>query len=60
MQKLRTFRHPYVLTFVDSLENEESVLLVTESCIPLEKRLAELTKDTSLAKQNLAGVDLGV
>lgn len=36
VQKLRTLKHPFVLTFLDSLEAEDSVVVVTESCIPLE------------------------
>ena len=36
VQKLRTLKHPFVLTFLDSVEVEDSLVVVTESCTPLE------------------------
>mmetsp|Transcript_10613 Transcript_10613/g.10688 ORF Transcript_10613/g.10688 Transcript_10613/m.10688 type:complete len:926 (+) Transcript_10613:164-2941(+) len=35
-QKLRTLRHPYVLSFIDGVELEDSIMVVTEDVIPLE------------------------
>ena len=35
-QKLRTLKHPYILTFLDGADMEDAVVLVTESCIPLD------------------------
>ncbi|GMT10234.1 hypothetical protein PFISCL1PPCAC_1531, partial [Pristionchus fissidentatus] len=34
-QKLKTMRHPNILTFVDSLEVDNTLYLVTEQCMPL-------------------------
>ena len=36
LQKLRTIKHPFILSFLDAADLEDSLLLVTESCIPLE------------------------
>ncbi|GMS79591.1 hypothetical protein PENTCL1PPCAC_1766 [Pristionchus entomophagus] len=46
-QKLKTMRHPNILTFVDSLEVENTLYLVTEQCKPLSiyMRDVELTTD---------------
>eukprot|EP01036_Dinobryon_divergens_P032364 gene32364-41931_t len=41
IQKLRTLRHPFVVTYVDSIELDEASVLVTESCRPLETWLKE-------------------
>ncbi|RYH16009.1 hypothetical protein EON65_30820 [archaeon] len=48
-------RHPYVLTFVDSTEMDDSLLLVTEPCIPLDQWLKKLSSnaDPSIPKQNI-------
>ncbi|KAF6204023.1 hypothetical protein GE061_002362 [Apolygus lucorum] len=35
LQRLKTLRHPNILTFVDSYEDENYVLIVTERVIPL-------------------------
>lgn len=40
-QKMRTMKHPYILTFLDGVDLEDSLVLVTEQCIPLEKWLKE-------------------
>ncbi|PAV57503.1 hypothetical protein WR25_23629 isoform B [Diploscapter pachys] len=40
-QKLKTMRHPNILTFLDSLEVENSFYLVTERCRPLSTYLQE-------------------
>lgn len=48
-----TVRHPHVLTYIDSLDTEEALMLVTEQCTPLEKWLADLSINTNGAQQNL-------
>eukprot|EP01031_Cornospumella_fuschlensis_P036732 gene36732-44555_t len=55
VQRLRTIRHPYILTFVDSMELEDSLLLVTEPCIPLDQWLKKLSSnaDPRVPKQNI-------
>jgi hypothetical protein len=50
---LRTIRHPYVLTYVESIEIEDSVVLVTEQCTPLEIWLKKVRNDPAIPKQNL-------
>ncbi|KAI6186856.1 hypothetical protein M3Y98_00178600 [Aphelenchoides besseyi] len=35
-QKLKTIRHPNVLTFLDSLEFDGNFYLITESCVPVD------------------------
>ena len=34
--KLKSLKHPYVVSFIDSVDAEEDLILVTESVIPLE------------------------
>lgn len=46
-------RHPSVLTYVDSLDTEEALMLVTEQCTPLQKWLDEVNSNPSTNKQNL-------
>ncbi|KAI1720702.1 protein kinase domain-containing protein [Ditylenchus destructor] len=41
-QKLKTLRHPNILTYLDFLEVESSVYLITEPCRPLEYYLSEI------------------
>lgn len=36
VQRLRTIRHPYVISFIDSSVLEDSIVLVTERAIPLD------------------------
>ncbi|KAI3422041.1 hypothetical protein GPALN_012578 [Globodera pallida] len=40
-QKLKTLRHPNVLTYVDSLETDASFFLITEPCRPLDYYLGQ-------------------
>lgn len=40
-QKLKCIRHPNVLTYIDSLEVENTYYLITESCRPLAYYLSE-------------------
>lgn len=44
LQKLRAFKHPYILTYMDSTAFEDSLVLVTESCVPLDNWI-ESVKD---------------
>ncbi|KAK3865081.1 hypothetical protein Pcinc_029278 [Petrolisthes cinctipes] len=46
VKKLKTLRHPCVLTFMDSLENERLVYLVTEPVTPLMCWLRQNTHPT--------------
>ncbi|CAD5230294.1 unnamed protein product [Bursaphelenchus xylophilus] len=50
-QKLKTIRHPNVLTFLDSLEAENSFYLITEPCVPLRTYFED--KDLDDAKKEL-------
>ena len=46
MKRLKTLRHPSVLTYLDSLEVEgKSVHLATERVRPLSSHLEELDRD---------------
>ncbi|CAI5453287.1 unnamed protein product [Caenorhabditis angaria] len=40
-QKLKTMRHPNIITFLDSIELDGTFYLVTEKCIPLQLYLQE-------------------
>jgi SCY1-like protein 1 len=42
IQKLRTLRHPNILTYVDSADLEDAVVLVTERVLPLRSWLQSL------------------
>lgn len=39
--KIRTLKHPSVLCFIDGVDLEDSIMLVTERCQPLESWLSE-------------------
>lgn len=39
LKKIKTLRHPSILKYVDSCENEKSICIVTEAITPLEKFL---------------------
>ena len=36
IKRMKTLRHPFILSYIESAETEESFALVTESCEPLE------------------------
>uniref|UniRef100_A0A9J2PL15 TOG domain-containing protein n=1 Tax=Ascaris lumbricoides TaxID=6252 RepID=A0A9J2PL15_ASCLU len=40
-QKLKTMRHPNVLTYLDSIEVENTFYLITECCVPLSVYIAK-------------------
>ncbi|WKY04611.1 hypothetical protein Q1695_005542 [Nippostrongylus brasiliensis] len=42
-QKLRTMRHPDILTYLDSIEVDNTFYLVTEKCKPLSVYLEDMT-----------------
>lgn len=42
IQRLKVFKHPYVLKFVENAESTDGLALVTESCVPLETWLKSL------------------
>jgi len=46
-------RHPYVLTYIETVEVEDSLVLVTESCVPLEQWLKSIINDPKVPKQYL-------
>lgn len=46
-------RHPNVLTYMDSLDSDEALLLVTEQCTPLQQWLQEVNSNPATSKQNL-------
>ncbi|XP_046847732.1 N-terminal kinase-like protein isoform X2 [Xenia sp. Carnegie-2017] len=48
-KRLKTLRHPTVLRFIDGLESESFVYIVTEAVIPLEKYLKENTNELEIS-----------
>ena len=42
--KLKTLRHPYILSYLDNVDLDEELVLVTEGCTPLEEWLLEGSK----------------
>lgn len=53
VQRLRTIKHPYVVSFLDSLETEEALILVTEAVTPIDIWLKQLVKDLNMSPTNL-------
>lgn len=55
VKRLKTLRHPSILTYLDSLETDKMIFMATEYVIPLQLRLEKLsqidTKDRQLAEQ---------
>ncbi|XP_034250810.1 N-terminal kinase-like protein [Thrips palmi] len=55
VKRLKTLRHPSVLTYLDSLETDKMIFMATEFVIPLQTRLDKLLetdeKDRQLAYQ---------
>ena len=58
LQKLRTLKHPYILSFLDGADLEDSLLLVTESCVPLETWLQQKASSTSSSSSSSAAEDV--
>jgi hypothetical protein len=56
MQKLRTLRHPYILTYLDGTDVEDSLLLVTERCTPLETWLEGVNTSGSSEEEKQATI----
>lgn len=46
VKRCKTLRHPNVLTFIDSLETDKAVCMVTESIIPVDKYLESISHYT--------------
>ena len=42
MKRLKTLRHPSVLTYIHSVETDRAVLLATEPVSPLQEHLEQL------------------
>jgi hypothetical protein len=62
VQKLRTMKHPYILSFLDSnSEDKDSLLLVAEACIPLGVWLSNALEKarTSSSSDTTDGEDRG-
>lgn len=57
-QKLRTLKHPYILSFLDGADMDDAIVLVTEICIPLElwiqQQIAERNNESSVGAAELA------
>lgn len=45
MKRLKTLRHPSILTYLDSLESEKVIYLATEYVEPLSSHLEKLELD---------------
>ena len=45
---MKTLKHPYILSYIESADYEDSLVLVTEGCIPLERWLTDSSKDKSI------------
>ncbi|XP_049777789.1 N-terminal kinase-like protein [Schistocerca cancellata] len=45
VKRLKTLRHPSILTYLDSLETEKVLYLATEFVVPLETHLAQLSRE---------------
>ncbi|ORX48387.1 ARM repeat-containing protein [Piromyces finnis] len=44
-KRARTIRHPALLTFIDGVENEKNIIIVTERVVPLTRQLAKERDD---------------
>ena len=42
VKRIKTLRHPTVITYIDSVENANVIYVVTEHVVPLRSRLEEL------------------
>ena len=47
IQKAKTLKHPFIVSYIESAEYDESLVLVTEQCKPLEAWLSENTTKKS-------------
>ena len=47
IQKMKTLRHPYILSYIESADYDDSLVLVTEGCTPLERWLLNAAKNKS-------------
>ena len=42
VKRIKTLRHPTVITYIDSVENANVIYVVTERVVPLKSKLEEL------------------
>ncbi|KAG9510210.1 N-terminal kinase-like protein [Fragariocoptes setiger] len=59
LKRLKTLRHPSILKYIDSLEGEKSICIVTEPIRPLEDYLEEIKEDYT-PKQRELSMSLGI
>jgi SCY1-like protein 1 len=45
IQKMKTLKHPHILSYIESAEYEDSLVLVTEGCVPLQVWLQTAAKN---------------
>jgi Protein kinase domain len=66
VQRLRTIKHPYILSYVDSVISDDSVVLVTENAKPLDvwiesyENNSENLSSTKISSTNLHPNDIKV
>ena len=51
--KLRTLRHPYIVSYVDGIELEDGVMVVTEELTPLKTHIRARMVDRSVTTEEL-------
>ena len=52
VQKMKTLRHPHVLSYVGSAEYDDSLMLVTEGCIPVGIWLQDAARNLKINSDN--------
>ncbi|WAR19539.1 SCYL1-like protein [Mya arenaria] len=52
-KRIKTLRHPNILTFLDGIETDKVIYIATEPVTPLEKGLAFLVNDCGLIHNNV-------
>lgn len=52
-QKIRTLKHPCILTYLDGADVEDALMLVTEQCTPLSVWLASTKQQQSVDKKSV-------
>ena len=55
IQKAKTLKHPFIVSYIESADYEESLVLVTEQCKPLEAWLSENTTTRKTSEELLWG-----
>lgn len=59
IQKIRLLKHPYVLSYVDSSVSEDSVLLVTEACVPLKNWIDSIGSNRDAINGSISSIHWG-